>query len=133
VIGDQGEIMTENLSRRGFVKCSLAACGTVTAGMSLEDKVLLAQENRSEDKAGQWIEHPQPRLPRGKIGHVEMTRLILGGNLIGGVAHARDLMYVSPLVRHDFTDEKILDTWQIAEAGGTDTMAAWPSSRMLGL
>ena len=69
----------------------------------------------------------------GKIKHVEMTRLILGGNLIGGVAHARDLVYVSPLIRHYFTDEKILETWRIAEAGGIDTMAAWPSPRMLGL
>jgi hypothetical protein len=62
-----------------------------------------------------------------------MTRLILGGNLIGGVAHARDLMYVSPLVRHYFTDDKILETWQTAEASGIDTMAAWPSPRMLEL
>jgi hypothetical protein len=42
-------------------------------------------------------------------------------------------MYVSPLVRHYFTEEKILETWRIAEASGIDTMAAWPSSRMLEL
>jgi hypothetical protein len=101
--------------------------------MSLEDKVLLAQQERAQDDETQLTERSQPRLPRGKIKHVEMTRLILGGNLIGGVAHARDLMYVSPLVRHYFTDEKILETWQIAESKGIDTMAAWPSSRMLGL
>jgi hypothetical protein len=36
-------------------------------------------------------------------------------------------------VRHYFTDEKILETWQIAEQQGTDTMSAWPSRRTLDL
>ena len=34
-------------------------------------------------------------MPRGKIDKVKISRLILGGNLIGGVAHSRDLKYVS--------------------------------------
>ncbi|MCL2348114.1 MAG: hypothetical protein FWC50_07605, partial [Planctomycetaceae bacterium] len=37
------------------------------------------------------------KVPRSKIGNVEISRMILGGNLIGGWAHSRDLIYVSDL------------------------------------
>ena len=100
--------MTNNLTRRGFVKCSFAACGGVAAGASLEDRILLAHQKASPDRYASHGATQQDRLPVGKIEDVEMTRLILGGNLVGGVAHARDLRYMSPLVRHYFTDDKIL-------------------------
>ena len=35
----------------------------------------------------------------GKIGGKDMSRLILGGNLLSGWAHSRDLIYVSQLVK----------------------------------
>ena len=35
------------------------------------------------------------RLPQAKIGNLALSRMILGGNLIGGWAHSRDLVYVS--------------------------------------
>ncbi len=38
-------------------------------------------------------------LPKGKIGEHEISRLVLGGNLIGGWAHSRDLIYVPSLVQ----------------------------------
>ncbi len=38
-------------------------------------------------------------LPRGKIGSHEISRLIAGGNLVGGWAHSRDLRYVSSLFK----------------------------------
>lgn len=33
-------------------------------------------------------------LPFGKIGEHQISRLVMGGNLIGGWAHSRDLIYV---------------------------------------
>jgi len=51
----------------------------------------------------------------GKIGDMEISRVILGGNLMGGFAHSRDLMYVSTLLKHYFTPEKVMDTLQLAE------------------
>ena len=39
------------------------------------------------------------KLPLGKIKDLEISRIICGGNLIGGWAHSRDLMYVSTLVK----------------------------------
>ena len=61
-------------------------------------------------------------MPTGAIGKVKVSRLICGGNLINGYAHSRDLIYVSPLLKHYFTDEKILETWSLCEQHGINTM-----------
>ena len=45
------------------------------------------------------LEDLKGELPRGRIGKFEISRLIMGGNLIGGWAHARDLLYVSSLFK----------------------------------
>ena len=66
-------------------------------------------------------------MPTGRIGNVTISRLICGGNLISGYAHSRDLIYVSPLLTHYFTDEKILQTWQLCEQHGVNTMILNPS------
>ncbi len=60
-------------------------------------------------------------VPKGRIGSFEISRLICGGNLISGFAHARDLIYVSTLLREYFTDEKVIETLQICEACGINT------------
>jgi uncharacterized membrane protein YphA (DoxX/SURF4 family) len=49
-------------------------------------------------------------LPRGKIGGHEISRIIMGGNLIGGWAHARDLIYASSLFRAYNTERKVYET-----------------------
>lgn len=61
-------------------------------------------------------------LPTGRIGNLEMSRLILGCNLIGGWAHARDLIYVSSLFKAYNTREKVIDTIWLAEQAGINTM-----------
>lgn len=61
-------------------------------------------------------------LPKGKIGRHSISRLVLGGNLIGGWAHARDLIYVSSLFRAYNTEKKIFETLQLAEKAGIDTI-----------
>jgi hypothetical protein len=60
---------------------------------------------------------------------VKLSRLICGGNLISGYAHSRDLIYVSPLLQHYFTDGKILETWTLCEQLGVDTMILNPSDK----
>jgi len=65
-------------------------------------------------------------LPTGKIGNVTLSRMILGGNLVGGWAHARDLIYVSTLVKAYHTREKIFQTFQLAEACGVNTFLTNP-------
>jgi len=66
------------------------------------------------------------RLPYGKIGNVAMSRMILGGNLMGGWAHARDLIYVSKLVRAYHHRDKIFETLSIAESCGVNTILTNP-------
>lgn len=65
-------------------------------------------------------------LPCGQIGNLKISRLFLGGNLIGGWAHARDLIYVSKLVQSYHTERKIFDTFQIAEQCGINTILTNP-------
>lgn len=66
-------------------------------------------------------------LPQAKIGDVAMSRMILGGNLIGGWAHARDLIYVSKLVKAYHTREKVFQTLALAEACGVNTLLTNPA------
>ena len=105
------------LSRRRFLKKSLVATAGA-ATLSMEERILLA---RTTERPGPGGRGP---LPRGKIGKVSITRLICGGNLINGYAHSRNLMYVSDLMKHYFTDEKIIETLEISEKNGIDTLIA---------
>jgi hypothetical protein len=68
-------------------------------------------------------------MPNGLIGKIRISRLICGGNLISGYAHSRDLIYVSSLLTHYFTDEKILETWALCEQQGVNTMILFPSDK----
>jgi len=61
-------------------------------------------------------------LPKGKIGDHEISRLVAGGNLIGGWAHSRDLRYVHSLFRAYNTEKKIFETLMLAEEAGINTI-----------
>ncbi len=60
-------------------------------------------------------------LPKGKLGNLEITRLIMGCNLISGYAHARDLIYANTLFKAYHTEQKVLDTYRLAEQTGINT------------
>lgn len=61
-------------------------------------------------------------LPKGKIGNHEISRLVFGGNLLGGWAHSRDLLYVPSLFRAYNTEKKIFETLMLAEQAGINTI-----------
>ena len=119
--------MSKNLNRREFVKKYLLASAAATSALSLEEKALLAQMKKPTKQTAESIKG----LPAGKIGNVKISRIICGGNLIGGYAHSRDLIYVSSLLNHYFTDEKIIETLQICEENGINTINAGTSSAAL--
>ena len=50
----------------------------------------------------------------------------MGGNLIGGYAHSRDLLYVSRLLREYNTDSKIFETFELAEQSGVNMIQVAP-------
>ncbi len=113
--------MSQDLNRRTFIKATAASAAI---GLSFEEQALRAAETAPvlspTVKTGK-------KMSTGKIGNVEISRLICGGNLISGYAHSRDLIYVSPLLKNYFTDDKIMDTWQICEENGITTMNINPS------
>lgn len=68
----------------------------------------------------------QGKIPTASIGDLELSRLILGGNLIGGWAHARDLIYVDKLVKSYHSKEKIFETFLLAEKCGINCFLTNP-------
>nr|WP_319271028.1 hypothetical protein [uncultured Draconibacterium sp.] len=71
---------------------------------------------------GADIKELKGELPKGKIGPHEISRLVAGGNLIGGWAHSRDLHYVPSLFRAYNTEKKIFETLMLAEEAGINTI-----------
>jgi len=110
--------MAGPFNRRKFLKGSAAATTAGVLAISLEERALLAGGGNAAPAS--WAESG----PMGKIGNVEISRLICGGNLLNGYAHARDLIYVSELLRRYFTDEKIMETWGLCESVGINTMVS---------
>ncbi|MBN2411492.1 DoxX family protein [candidate division KSB1 bacterium] len=65
-------------------------------------------------------------LPRGTIKNAEFSRIILGGNLLSGYSHSRDLIYVSDLVKAYHHKDKIFATLLLAEKCGVNTLLTNP-------
>jgi hypothetical protein len=87
--------------------------------LSLEEKILRAalQEPANPRQQAGSTEAGET-LPCGKLGKLSISRLVMGGNLIGGYAHSRDLLYVSRLLRAYNTESKIFETLALAERSG---------------
>jgi len=67
------------------------------------------------------------QIPAAKIGNLTLSRMMLGGNLIGGWAHSRDLIYVSSLVKAYHHDQKVFETFALAEKCGINTIMTNPA------
>jgi len=118
-------------SRREFLTKAVVAAPAGAAALSLEEKSLLA---------AQGAQAPTPpntgaagKMPRGRIGKLDISRMICGGNLTSGFAHSRDLVYVSSLLKHYFTDDKVFETWRKCEECGINTAILRLDSQVLGL
>lgn len=119
--------MIEKTDRRSFLNKTMLGAAAVGAAYGLEERTLLAA---MQEGAGQ-TEKSKPdispgSMPCGKIGKVKVSRLLIGGNLIGGWAHSRDLMYVSSLFKAYNTEQKVFETLEIAEACGINTIQVDP-------
>jgi len=122
--------MSNKLDRRDFLKRSLAGSAAGALALSLEEKALLAQASQKTPASAVPAEGT---LPTGKIGTLNVTRLIVGGNLTSGFAHSRDLIYVSGLLRQYFTDEKVFETWELCEQCGINTAILRLDDHVIGL
>jgi len=110
--------MSRQLSRRGFVKSSLLASAAIPVALK-------AQSITSSQPGPVKSSVPTELLPTGTIAGQPFTRLFLGGNLIGGWAHARELAYVSTLMRRYNTPAKIRETLELAEQNGINAFNTW--------
>jgi len=107
------------IGRRNLLKTSIGVTGGLLGGISYEHQALMAQlVDRSQYGK---VQEPVKGLQSGKLGKYEISRLIIGGNLISGSAHAGNLLYQSALMTHYFNTEKILETWALAEQNGINT------------
>ncbi len=103
--------MKQKTDRRTFIKGSVTAPAAAALAMSAQGETAPKQTPNGETL-----------LPHGKIGNLEVSRLLLGGNLLTHFTHSRDLKYVYNLTAHYNTDEKILETLAVAEANGVNTL-----------
>lgn len=110
--------MTPEMNRRGFVKRSVVASAGAALAMNTQAG---AGENTDGAPAGQKPD-TMNQLPMGKIADMEISRLMLGGNLLTHYTHSRDLKYVYSLAKHYNTERKILQTLELAEQNGINTL-----------
>jgi len=111
--------MSKKINRRSFVKKSALASAASLVGLSFQERALLAKTTSNE--AARTAKPSNADLPMGRIGQVNISRLIVGSNLFAGGAHSRDLRYVGALMKRYFTHEKIMDTLQLCEENGINT------------
>ena len=94
------------MNRRTFLKTTLAATAASTFSVKLPA-----------------AETPKDALPTGKIGNLQISRMLLGGNLLTHFTHSRDLKYVYRLTEKYNTDEKVMETLALAEQNGINTVS----------
>jgi len=110
------------VSRRGFLSGSLAAAGALGLGVGAGTggaAQAAAAPSGAEAKPAPAV---AGALPCGTIGKAKISRMLLGGNLVSGCMHSRDLLYVNQLFRAYAKDEKILETMKLAEQHGINTV-----------
>lgn len=67
------------------------------------------------------LDELEGKLPTGQLCGYEVSRLIMGCNLISGYAHARDLKYANQLFKAYNDEKRILNTLHLAEMAGINT------------
>jgi len=123
----------EKLHRRDFLRRAAALTATAGVGTSFEEQHLLAYQGGPPRQPRPPMPDVPGPMPMGKLGNLTASRLIAGHNLVGAQAHARDLIYVSQLLSHYFTDDKILDTYAQYEERGINMAFLRVEARQLGL
>ncbi len=113
--------MPDHLKRRHFLQGSALAATGAALGLGVSAKT---------EGAGAAGRAAAGGMPTGKIGKLQISRLICGGNLISGWTHSRDLKYLSSLSKAYNTNEKVMETLERCEEHGINAMIT-ASNRLL--
>ncbi|MCL2744586.1 MAG: hypothetical protein FWE67_12110 [Planctomycetaceae bacterium] len=130
--------MSEKTTRRDVLGKLMLGGTAAVSGLSIEEKILAQTKAEEQDVDGtsaptrkdtNWakLSDLKEKIPVAKLCGLSLSRMFLGGNLVSGYAHARDLIYVSDLVRAYHTKEKIFATFKLSEACGINTFLMNPS------
>ncbi|MDO4557897.1 MAG: hypothetical protein Q4C47_02920 [Planctomycetia bacterium] len=112
------------MNRRQWMMETAAIAGGTGAMMNLPRTAQGSSPAPSDQKteAFEFDDAPEvPTLrgmPQGNLCGIACSRIFLGGHLISGYMHARDLRYVESLFRAYATEEKMIETLRIAEENG---------------
>jgi len=104
-------VADDKVTRRDFVRTGAAAGLAASVGASASE----AEETATKDGP-----KTRPDMPYGTIGDLRISRLIFGCNPPG--AHSRDLIYTLALGLAYNTRERLLDTYELAESLGINTL-----------
>jgi hypothetical protein len=110
-----------SFNRRKFIQASALATATLPAALHGQPGPAFSPDSVPNGP----LAAPKETVPLGRIGGVEFSRLMLGGNLLSGYAHARDLEYVAHLMKRYNTDAKIVETLELAELHGINVINSW--------
>jgi hypothetical protein len=103
--------MDQGTSRRTFIKGALLTSAVTTLAQGVHGQVTPDTPVAAASA-----------LPGGKIGELEVSRLLLGGNLLTHYTHSRELKYVYNLAAAYNTEAKIIETLALAERNGINTL-----------
>ncbi len=121
--------MAKQADRRAFLKQSVLGAAGVAAVTGLEERRVEAALQQGATVTSEQIEQAaREPMPYGTLGKLKISRLLLGSNIIAGFAHSRDLLYVSPLFKAYNTEQKVLETFELAERLGINAILTSPPS-----
>ncbi len=109
--------MSKELNRRQSLGRSLIGSAVVATAAESKGAQALASSVKGLP-AGKPAQLPVA----GKIGGVEVSRLIIGGNQFSGWSHSRDLAYLRDLFKAYSSQEKIMETLEICEENGVNAI-----------
>jgi len=108
-------------SRRSFIRDAMALSVGI-GGMGLN----------MSSPAGAAATPQRKKLPMGKIGKYNISRLIVGGNPFSFFAHSEPLIYCSELFKAYFTHEKVVETLRLCADNGINTHIGRIDDNVLG-
>ena len=112
--------MTKRFNRRQFFKKSLITSAAVTSASGFPRTARSAATAKGTAVLDQ--EKSANAFPTGRIGNVQISRLIIGGNQFSGWSHSRDLGYLRDLFLAYSTEKKIMETLEKCEEEGINAI-----------